>query len=125
MCDYSLEMYRSRPASMGEEYVSHRFPSGSVGFVAAGETSVAVCMACDTRVTLENISEHVQRTYGVSASEDVVFIRREVGPHHDGVRFGNGAELTLQQLGPNVTASVTDALSAVAWLPVPETADAL
>jgi len=123
MCDYSLEMYRSRPASVGEEYVSHRFPSGSVGFVASGETSVAVCMACDTRVQLENISEHVQRTYGVKATEEVVFIRREVGPHHDAVRFGNGAELTLQQLGPNVTAWVTDALSAIAW--EPETADAV
>ncbi len=111
MCDYSLEMYRSRPAQVGEEYSSHRFPSGSVGFVAPGETSVAICMACDTRIQLENISEHVQRTYGVTATEEVVFIRRDVGPHHDGVRFHNGAELTLQQLGPNVTAVVVDGLS--------------
>lgn len=111
MCDYSLEMYRSRPAQVGEEYSSHRFPSGSVGFVAPGETSVAICMACDTRIQLENISEHVQRTYGVTASEEVVFIRRDVGPHHDGVRFENGAELTLQQLGPNVKAVVVDGLS--------------
>jgi len=117
MCDYSLEMYHSRPATVGEEYVSHRFPSGSVGFVAAGETSVAVCMACDSRLRLENVSEHVQRTYGVKGSEEVVFIRREVGPHHDAVRFSNGAELTLQQLGPNVSASVTDALTANAWEP--------
>jgi hypothetical protein len=80
-------------------------------------------MACDTRLRLENISEHVQRTYGVTACEEVVFIRREVGPHHDAVRFGNGAELTLQQLGPNVTASVTDALSAMTW--EPETAEAV
>lgn len=123
MCDYSLEMYRSRPAQVGEEYASHRFPSGSVGFVSPGDTSVAVCMACDTRLRLEGISEHVQRTYGVTSAEDVVFIRREVGPHHDAVRFANGAELTLQQLGPNVKASVIDALSAPAW--ERETAEAL
>ena len=122
MCDYSLEMYHSRPAAVGETYVSHRFPSGSVGFVAAGETSVAVCMACDSRIRLENVSEHVQRTYGVKATEEVVFIRREVGPHHDAVRFANGAELTLQQLGPNVSASVTDALTNKAWEPATEAA---
>lgn len=115
MCDYSLEMYRSRPAQVGEEYSSHRFPSGSVGFVSPGDTSVAVCMACDTRLKLENISEHVQRTYGVSGSEEVVFIRREVGPHHDAVRFANGAELTLQQLGPNVKAGLIDGLTTPVW----------
>lgn len=112
MCDYSLEMYRSRPAAVGEEYVSNRFPSGSVGFIASGDTSTAICMACDTRIQLENISEHVQRTYGVAASEEVVFIRREIGPHHDAVRFANGTELTLQQMGPNVKALVIDALAA-------------
>jgi hypothetical protein len=123
MCDYSLEMYRSRPAQVGEEYSSHRFPSGSVGFVSPGDTSVAVCMACDTRLKLENISEHVQRTYGVTASEEVVFIRREVGPHHDAVRFANGAELTLQQLGPNVKAGLIDGLTTPAW--TRETVEAL
>ena len=34
MCDYSLEMYQSRPAQQGEEYISNRFRSGSVGFVS-------------------------------------------------------------------------------------------
>ena len=32
-------------------------------------------------------------------------------PHHDGVRFGNGAEVTLQQLGTGVQGWVFDALS--------------
>ena len=47
MCDYSLEMYQSRPAQQGEEYISNRFPSGSIGFVSPGDQSIAICMACD------------------------------------------------------------------------------
>ena len=35
MCDYSLEMYHSRPARAGERYVLHRFRSGSLGVRAA------------------------------------------------------------------------------------------
>ena len=37
MCDYSLEMYGSRPAREGEIYVTTRFPSGSIGFASAGD----------------------------------------------------------------------------------------
>ena len=33
MCDYSLEMYGSRPAREGEHYVTTRFPSGVRPFV--------------------------------------------------------------------------------------------
>jgi hypothetical protein len=35
MCDYSLEMYRSRPAQLGERYETHQFQSYSIGFIAA------------------------------------------------------------------------------------------
>ena len=38
----------------------------------------------------------------MTRNEDVTFTRLEDGPHHDGVRFGNGAEVTLQQLGTGV-----------------------
>ena len=33
MCDYSLELYRSRPATKNETVTLHRFPSGTMGFV--------------------------------------------------------------------------------------------
>ena len=32
MCDYSLEMYASRPARTSELYVTTRFPSGTIGW---------------------------------------------------------------------------------------------
>ena len=84
MCDYSLEAYRSRPARLGERYETHRFESYSIGFIAPGDPSTAVCMAYDTKLRLEGIPEVVQRSLCVSANEDVTFTRLEGGPHHDG-----------------------------------------
>ena len=72
-------------------------------------------MACDVKLRLEGISKLVQMRLGVSEIENVTFIRLEVGPHHDGVRFANGAEATLQELGPGVTGYVDDLLSSFDW----------
>jgi hypothetical protein len=115
MCDYSLEHYRSRPAQLGEKYETHQFESRSIGFIAPGDATTAICMAYDTKLRLEGISEPVQRRLGVSAIEIVTFTRLEAGPHHDGVRFANGAEFTLQELGPGVTGYVDDVLSSFVW----------
>jgi len=117
MCDYSLEAYRSRPALLGERYETHRFESYSIGFIAPGDPATAVCLACDTRLRLEGIPEKVQRAKCVSANEDATFTRLEKGPHHDGVRFTNGAEVTLQELGPGVKGYLYDNLVSPAWMP--------
>lgn len=108
MCDYSLEAYRSRPARVGEQYVTQRFPSHGVGFIAAGDPETAVCMACDTKLRLENVPEHVRAELGVSADELVEFVRIDEGQFHDGVRFKNGAVITLQRLGPYVQGSIVE-----------------
>ena len=69
MCDYSLEHYRSRPARQSEPYETNRFPSGSIGFVVPGDQSMAICMTCDTRLTLENIPEILQTRLGIGSHE--------------------------------------------------------
>ena len=115
MCDYSLEAYRSRPAQLGERYETHQFQSYSIGFIAPGDPSTAICMACDMKLRLEGIPERIQTGKAVSANEDVTFIRLEKGPHQDGVRFANGAEVMLQQLGVGVRAYLYDALSSPVW----------
>ena len=115
MCDYSLEHYRSRPAQIGEKYETHQFESRSIGFIAPGDCATAVCMAYDTKLRLESIPERIQRFHGVSANENVTFARLDNGPHHDGVRFANGRQVTLQELGSGVTGYVDDALSSCVW----------
>ena len=61
MCDYSLEMYGSRPAREGELYVTTWFPSGSIGFASGGDPRTAVCMQCDTKVMLTDIPPAFRR----------------------------------------------------------------
>jgi hypothetical protein len=80
-------------------------------------------MACDMKLRLEGIPERVQRAKAVSANEDVTFIHLEKGFHHDGVRFANGAEATLQALGCGVKGYLYDAMLSPVWMP--ETAEAL
>jgi hypothetical protein len=110
MCDYSLEAYRTRPARQGEHYTTHRFPSGTIGFIAPGDTVTAICLAYDTKLNLDDIPQTVQDALGVQASEPVTFSRLETALFQDGVRFANGAEVSLQRLGTGVKACVVDAL---------------
>jgi hypothetical protein len=111
MCDYSLEHYQSRPAVQGEEYVSNRFPSGSIGFVVPGDQSVAVCMACDMRLRLAAVPIALQTRLGVSETDHATFTQFSTGLYRDAVRFDNGQAVTLQELGTGVHVWVVDALN--------------
>ncbi|MGO9389216.1 hypothetical protein [Rhodoblastus sp.] len=114
MCDYSLEMYASRPAREGEIYVTTRFPSGSIGLAAPGDCTTAVCVSYGTQLNLENLPADLQETLKVSASEKIVFTRLESGLHHDGIKFANGSEMPLHRLGAGVLASLVDVEKPVA-----------
>ena len=109
MCDFSLEMYASRPARESEKYVTTRFPSGSIGVAAPGDCTTAVCILYDTRLNFEGVSDGLQRSLGVGACEQVVFARLNHGAYRDGIRFANGKELSLQLLGPGVQVSLVGA----------------
>jgi hypothetical protein len=108
MCDYSLELYRSRPAETEEQYTLHRFPSGTMGFVAARDCETAVCVPADARLHLEGIAETVQRSFGVGPIEEVVMSRLEVTghAHRDAVRFSNGKEVLLQSLNAGISCAL-------------------
>ncbi len=114
MCDYSLEMYGSRPAREHERYVTTRFPSGSIGFAAPGDCNTAVCVQYDTSLMLENIPREIQTALALREMEDATFIRLDHGAYRDGIRFSNGRQISLQQLSTGVGAVVTRALVAEA-----------
>lgn len=107
MCDYSLEMYRTRPARESEKYVTTRFRSGTVGLASPGDATTPICVQCDTRLILEQIPKDLQDRLGIGATEEVTFVRLEQGPFRDGVRFRNGSEVSLQQLQSGVIVTVT------------------
>ena len=106
MCDYSLEMYGSRPAREGELYVTTRFPSGSIGFASAGDPRTAVCMQCDTKVMLTNIPVALQNALRIGAEAETLFAQREAGLYRDGLRLADGRFVSLQDLQPGIHAYV-------------------
>src|ERR1700722_7141573 len=106
MCDYSLEMYGSRPAREGEIYVTTRFPSGSIGFASAGDPRTAVCMQCDTKVMLTDIPPALRTALRVDAEVETTFAQREAGLYRDGLRLADGRFVSLQDLQPGIHAYV-------------------
>jgi hypothetical protein len=128
MCDYSLELYRSRPAVREERYTLHRFPSGTLGFVAATDCQTAVCMPAGARLRLQGIDETVQRAFAIGPVEQATMIRLDVAAHahRDAVRFANGREMLLQCLNAGVTAELAarDLEEILGLAAVPELADA-
>ena len=106
MCDYSLEFYQSRPAQEGEKYVITRFGGLSIGLASPGDRLIAVCVPSDARLRLEGIPEELQNEFGVGPDEEVTFVYVDHGLYRDGIKFGNGAEVTLQELEPGITATL-------------------
>ncbi len=109
MCDYSLEMYGSRPAREGEVFVTTRFPSGSIGFAAPGDPTTAICLQCDTPVELLDVPTALQVRYRIAADTAVTFAQSEptrLG-YRDGLKMPNGAFVSLQELPTGLRACVT------------------
>ena len=44
MCDYSLHNVKSRPAKIGDKLTTRNFGTGTRGFAASEDRSVAVCV---------------------------------------------------------------------------------
>lgn len=120
MCDYSLEVYRSQPAEVGERYTLERFASGSMGFTVGGMCNTAVCIPADARLILAGIGEIVQRAFGIGPIEEVSMTKLERGPHKDAVAFANGRVVSLQSLNAGLTAAVVDLAPPAKVQPVSE-----
>jgi hypothetical protein len=127
MGDYSPVALRTRLAVEGEELITYRFPTGSLGLTSPAELEnrkkefrgwrtwfdpreipCAVCIPPGTRLLLRDIPERLQGQLGVGAAEEVVFIQtsREEWRHRDGLRFANGQEILLQRLAETQRADV-------------------
>lgn len=118
MCDYSITVSNIRLAVEGEELVTHRFSSGSLGLTTHQEreryshqsgwrswflarpTPCAVCIPPGARLLLRDLPERLQRALGISSEEEVTFIQATLleGRHRDGVLFDNHQQILLQRL---------------------------
>ena len=126
MCDYSLMGVPNRLAREGEDLVTHRFRTGSLGLAPTGtcahadgvgatsefwsmlkafmrgesSQAVAVCIPPGARLLLGDIPEHLQHSLSIGPAEEVTFTQLTATPrmYRDAFRFKNGAELLLQRL---------------------------
>ncbi|MFZ0236641.1 MAG: hypothetical protein WAL37_04640, partial [Xanthobacteraceae bacterium] len=51
MCDYSLRSIKSRPAKVGDKLITRDFGTGTQGFAASEDRSVAVCVLPGTELS--------------------------------------------------------------------------
>ncbi len=114
--DYSKKAAMAPVTSVLETFLS-LFRDARQALVSPVHVDTAVCMACDMRLRLQGIPRLVRKSFNVMETEEVTFVRIETGRYHDGVRFANGSEVTLQRLGPGVKAVVIDALSMPQLMP--------
>jgi hypothetical protein len=119
MCDYSLYEFPNRLARQGEELVTYRFPSGSLGLASPAElenaqsksfgtgfwgtarSSVcAICVPPGARLVLKDISPEMQRDLGLCPEEGGKFIETSIDVlrHRDAIRLANGLVIPLQHL---------------------------
>src|SRR5215471_2443597 len=102
MCDYSLMAVPNRLAQEGEELVTYRFPTGSLGLASPPDVArtasaatpakkgffvmlkeffnppvacqvPAVCIPPGARLRVQNIPQRLQHTLGISGCEEVTF----------------------------------------------------
>ena len=110
MCDYSLHSVRTRPAKVGEKLVTHNFGTGTRGFAAPEDCSVAVCVLPGTELAFETPVKYQTILMLRANAGHTVAIFRQINkgvPHtnHDALEFPDGKIVLLTRLyeGQNAT----------------------
>lgn len=105
MCDYSLEMAKSREAADNEDLILKAFRTGSKGFVDPSDEECAVCLKEGTELTLNVAGVEMKATF---AKRLPAF---GYG-YKDGVIMPDGDFRSLQEFAPGTKATVVKALPA-------------
>jgi hypothetical protein len=113
MCDFSLEMYKSRRAEKGDTLTTYKFATGTIGMCQPGEVHCPTCLqpgtelAFDAPIRLTNGVELLHSTATFVQFECAVW-ERTGGPmrHRDGIETPDNQRYLLQNLAPGQTLSV-------------------
>ena len=112
MCDYSLDTVKTRPAQVGDKLSTRLFETGTRGFCAPEDASVAVCLLPGTELSF---TEEVRRlrpwrwSRGTIKHRTAIFrqINREISTsHHDALEFPDGQIILLTFLHEGQRATV-------------------
>jgi hypothetical protein len=105
MCDYSLHLVASRPATVGDKLVTTAFnDSLTRGFAAVGEPHVAVCLLPGTEVAFER---EVERERVFKLFRNQKFIKEKVARFRQiNLEFPDGQVVLLTRLREGQHATV-------------------
>ena len=114
MCDYSLHHIKSRPAKVGDKLTTRDFGTGTRGFAASEDASMAVCVLPGTELSFA--SEVRCFPTGSLGWRDKVINHRtaifrqinkdRVAAHHDALEFPDGQIMLLTALVEGQSATV-------------------
>ena len=111
MCDYSLHSVRTRPAKVGEKLVTHNFGTGTRGFAAPEDCSVAVCILPGTELAFERaVKYHATLMFPADTGHTVAIFRQinkgALHTNHDALEFPDGEIVLLTRLCEGQQATV-------------------
>jgi hypothetical protein len=114
MCDYSLHSIKSRPAKIGDKLTTLNFGTGTRGFAASEDATIAVCVLPGTELSFS--SEITYQSTGLfgwrnKAVKHSTAIFRQVNKqklvaHHDALEFPSGQIVLLTSLCEGQQATV-------------------
>jgi len=103
MCDYSLYSVKSRPAKVSDKLTTRDFGTGTRGFAAPEDASVAVCVRPGTELSFAR--EVTCQPIGMLGWRDKVIKHKtaifrqvnkeKVAAHHDALEFPDGQIVLL------------------------------
>jgi hypothetical protein len=126
MCDYSLHDVKSRPAKVGDKLTTLKFYSGTTGFSAPEEKSVAVCLLPGTELSFAN---EVRRSglwpWNKNITNHKTAIFRQINQddprtHHDALEFPDGRIVLLTFLKEGQQATVLQLPAAAVGVKAPQ-----
>lgn len=112
MCDFSLEVVKSRPAKVGDKLTSHTFSGGTRGFCGPEDQEMAVCLLPGTELSfVEDVWEWAMPPWSPKLISYRTAIFRRVNKekahaHHDALEFPNGKIVLVTALKPGQQATV-------------------
>jgi hypothetical protein len=114
MCDFSLQSVKSRPAKVGDKLTTRSFGTGTRGFAASEDASVAVCVLPGTElsftseVTCEPTGLFTWRNKVINHTTAIFrqVNKQRLAAHHDALEFADGQIVLLTLLAEGQQATV-------------------
>ncbi len=127
MCDYSLHNVKSRPAKIGDKLITRKFGTGSRGFAAPEDASVAVCLLPGTELSFVEEVAGVRLWPWSKVVKHKTAIFRQVNQnnprtHHDALEFPDGQIVLLTFMPEGLQATVLQLPATAAGSKAPQRA---